>query len=175
MALAKAGSVDAFGELYARYCDRAYRLARSICRDDGHAEDAVQDAFASLWKSRASYLPQRGTVAAWLLTAVRYRAIDVFRRHHRHAHRRAGEDALGNHPLPEDLTELSVSRERARDLQRLLRGLPAAQREVIALAFYGELSHTEIATALALPTGTIKGRMRLGLHKLRADIDRVAA
>ena len=71
--------VDAFGELYDRYCDRAYRLARVVCRDRGRAEEAVQNAFLSVWRSRATYLEDRGSVAAWLLTIVRHRAIDIAR------------------------------------------------------------------------------------------------
>jgi RNA polymerase sigma-70 factor, ECF subfamily len=175
MAQVQAGSAEAFGELYDRYCDRAYRVAWSICRDDARAEDAVQEAFTSIWKSRGYYLSQRGTVAAWLLTAVRYRAIDVARREHKHADRRAGEDALYTHPGPGNIAEEAVAREDARRLQDLLAQLPDAQREVITLAYYGELTHTEIATALDLSPGTVKGRMRLGLGKLRAGIEKEVA
>lgn len=175
MARVKGGSVDAFEVLYDRYSARAYRLARSICHDQGHAEDAIQEAFLSLWKSRAAYQPQRGTVAAWLLTAVRYRAIDVTRRDHKHASRRTGEHALALHPTQGAFADQVANRDEADRLRALLNRLPDAQREVITLAFYGELNHTEIATALGLPAGTVKGRMRLGLHKLREAIDLAAA
>lgn len=175
MAEVKAGSTDAFGALYDRYCYRAYRVAWSICRDDARTEDAVQEAFTSIWKSRAYYLSQRGTVAAWLLSAVRYRAIDVARRERKHADRRAGEDALYAHPAPGSIAEEAVAREDAHRLQDLLAQLPDAQREVITLSYYGELTHTEIATALNLPSGTVKGRMRLGLQKLRAGIEKQVA
>jgi DNA-directed RNA polymerase specialized sigma24 family protein len=84
MTQVSAASVDAFAELYDRYCDRAYRLAFSVCRDDGRAQDAVQDAFLSVWRSRSSYRPDQGTVAAWLLTIVRHRAIDLTRRNAHH-------------------------------------------------------------------------------------------
>jgi RNA polymerase sigma factor (sigma-70 family) len=97
MSQVKGGSVDAFVELYDRYSARAYRVARSICHDQGHAEDAIQEAFLSIWKSRTAYQPQRGTVAAWLLTTVRYRAIDITRRDHKHASRRAGEHTPALH------------------------------------------------------------------------------
>jgi anti-anti-sigma factor len=114
-------------------------------------KQSVQEAFISIWNGRASYLPQRGTVAAWLLTAVRYRAIDLARPDHRSA------------------------RERTHPLQELLTQLPNAQREVITLASYGELSHTEIAATLDLPPETVKRRIRLGLHTLRGAVDQAVA
>lgn len=175
MARITAGSVDAFGELYDRYCVRALRLARSVCHDEARAEDAVQEAFISIWKSRASYLSQRGTVAAWLLTVVRYRALDIARRDRPHATHRASDDMLDAVPAPGDVVEQAESRAGALRVRLALARLPQAQREVIALAFYGQLSHTEIATRLGLPDGTVKGRMRLGLQKLRGDVERISA
>jgi RNA polymerase sigma-70 factor (ECF subfamily) len=175
MARVKGGSVEAFEELYDRYCDRAYQVAWSVCHDQGRSEDAVQEAFISLWNGRSKYLSQRGTVAAWLLTAVRYRAIDISRRDRKHSNRRAYEQRIDLHPTTENVAEQAVARYEVHRLRVLLTQLPEAQREVITLAFYGLLSHTEIATALNLPTGTIKGRMRLGLQKLRANIEKDAA
>ena len=174
MTQVKAGSVAAFEEFYEHYRDRAYRVARSVCHDQGHAEDAVQEAFLSIWRSRATYKPQRGTFAAWLLTAVRCRAIDVVRREQKHARRQADAHTLDARPTPAGPPD-QIAREDADRLRALLTRLPDAQQEVIALAFYGELTHTEIAAALQLPAGTIKGRMRLGLQKLRADIENEAA
>jgi RNA polymerase sigma-70 factor, ECF subfamily len=170
MSQVKGGSVDAFAELYQRYGARAYRVAQSICHDQGQAEDAIQEAFLSIWNSRTAYQPKRGTVAAWLLTTVRHRAIDVARRDRKHASRRAAEHTL----VAGAVADQVANREEAERLRALLTRLPDAQREVITLAFYGELSHTEIATALGLPAGTVKGRMRLGLHRLRDAIDRAA-
>jgi RNA polymerase sigma-70 factor (ECF subfamily) len=171
----KAGNVEAFRELYDLYCDRAYRVAWSVCRDRGRAEDAVQEAFVSIWSARASYSRHRGSVAAWLLTATRYRAIDVARRDHEHSTRRIGEQVLEAQPSTWDVGEQAVTRDEAHRLGEVLTQLPDAQREVIALAFYGELSHTEIATALKLPAGTVKGRMRLGMRKLRTGLEREVA
>ncbi len=165
-----AGSLQAFGQLYDRYCHRAYRVAYSVCRDDGRAQDAVQEAFLAVWKSRASYRRDRGTVAAWLLTVVRNRAIDLARCNARHEVGRAGGGLLdlNGGPEAEDLIETAISHDDARNLRASLAELPELQQEVIALAVYGELSYTEIAARLQLPTGTVKGRMRLGLEKLRA-------
>jgi RNA polymerase sigma-70 factor, ECF subfamily len=171
----KGGDINAFGELYDRYCDRAYRVAWVVCHDRGRTEDAVQEAFLSLWKGRAAYLPGGGTVAAWLLTAVRYRAIDVVRRDAKQVSRRAGGHIPNLRPTPGDIADHIVNHEEAQRLRALLTQLPDSQQEVIALAFYGELTHTEIATALRLPAGTVKGRMRLGLQKLRAGIEKEVA
>jgi RNA polymerase sigma-70 factor (ECF subfamily) len=175
MARVSAGSVESFGCLYDRYCDRAYRVAQAVCRDDGRAQEAVQDGFLSVWSSRASYRPRQGTVAAWLLTVIRHRAIDVARRNDKHLSRRASDDQLQDRPAVDDPFETASKRDDARRLQASLAMLPEAQAEVITLAYFGQLSHTEIVAQLGLPSGTIKGRMRLGLQKLRADAKRAAA
>jgi RNA polymerase sigma-70 factor, ECF subfamily len=166
----QSGSTDAFEQLYDRYCRRAYRVARSVCGDEGRTEDAVQEAFISIWRNRSSYEPRRGTVASWLLCVVHHRAIDVARGDAKHASRRAGENVIYLLRAPGDLADRVIARDSAAALQSHLRQLPEAQREVIALAYYGELTHAEIASQLALPSGTVKGRMRLGLQKLRAEM-----
>jgi RNA polymerase sigma-70 factor (ECF subfamily) len=173
MARMTAGSVEAFAELYDRYCDRAYRVAQAVCRDDGRAEDAVQEAFLTVWRSSGSYRPERGSVGAWLLTMVRYRAIDLVRRNCSHERRRASEEQLPTLPGPADPSEEVISRDDSVRLRTSLQKLPDAQQEVIILAFFGQLSHVEIATQLGLPPGTVKGRMRLGLQKLSADVERI--
>jgi RNA polymerase sigma-70 factor (ECF subfamily) len=172
MAKVSAGNVAEFGDLYDRYCDRAYRVARSVCRDDGRAEEAVQEGFLSVWKSRATYCPQSGSVAAWLLTVVRHRAIDIARSDGRHASRRESDDMLDSFAAADDILESALRHDSADRLRGSLAMLPDAQQEVIILAHFGQLTHTEIAAQLGLAPGTIKGRMRLGLEKLKADIDR---
>jgi RNA polymerase sigma-70 factor (ECF subfamily) len=175
MACVQAGSVVAFGVLYDRYCDQAYRIAWSVCRDDGRAEEAVQEAFGSIWKTRATYEPQIGKVAPWVLTVARYRAIDIARSNGRHVANRASDDVLHTIRAPDSIADEVVAGAQARDLLRLLAELPDAQQEVITLAFYGQLTHSEIAAHLGLPAGTVKGRMRLGLQRLRGDIQRAAS
>jgi len=175
MAEVSAGSLESFGDLYDRYRDRAYRVARAVCHDDGSAQEAVQDGFLAVWNSRSNYRPQQGTVAGWLLTVVRYRAIDIARRNRRHASRRARDDQLDRRSAVDELFETAVRRDDAQRLQTSLAMLPDTQAEVITLAYCGQLSHTEIAAQLGLPTGTVKGRMRLGLQKLKADINKAVA
>jgi RNA polymerase sigma factor (sigma-70 family) len=98
MAKVSAGNVESFVDLYDRYFDRAYRVARAVCHDDGRAQEAVQDGFLAVWNGRENYRSQQGAVAAWLLTVVRYRAIDIARSNHRHASRRADEQLTQRSP-----------------------------------------------------------------------------
>lgn len=167
MVRVQAGDDDAFNALYDRFAPRAYGVAYAIARDIPLAQDIVQEAFLSFWRSRARYRPEEGTVASWLLGIVRNRAIDGLRRQGRHDSRRAGEYVEGQVAATDDVPETIGDRDRATRLRAALDRLPAAQRDVIALAYYGELTHTEIASRLDLPEGTVKGRMRLGLAKLR--------
>lgn len=164
----QADDPEAFGALYDRFGSRAYRVAYAIARDSSRAEDVVQEAFLSIWRSRASYQPGRGAVVAWVLGTVRNRAIDSGRRAGRHDNRRSDDERIEETlQAPGSLEQTTVERDQAARLRGALAELPDAQREVIALAYFGELSTSEIAGELALPMGTIKGRMRLGLQKLR--------
>ena len=162
----------AFGALYDRFGTKAYRVAFSVARDRPRAEDIVQEAFLSVWRSRAGYRPELGTVVGWIMHTVRNRAIDSLRRNGRHDDRRApgGDQEIDDRLIAPGSVEDTVGeRDQAARLRRTLARLPAAQRDVIALAYFGELSTSEIARQLSLPLGTVKGRMRLGLDKLRAD------
>ena len=172
MAAVKAGSVAAFNVLYERYCDRVYRVARSVCRDDGRAQAAVEEAFIAIWRTRANY-DDRRTVAAWVLTVAHTRAIDVARRDAPHVGRRADDDRPEDLPASGAIAEQVGADDQARDLLRALAVLPDAQQEVITLAFYGQLTHTELAAQLDLPLGTVKGRMHRALDRLRRDIAQV--
>lgn len=167
MAAVKAGSLAAFKVLYDRYGDRVYRIARSVCRDDRRAQDAVQEAFISIWRTRANY-DDRRTVAAWVLTVARTRAIDVARREPQ-AVRRAGEDRLAEVSGAGTIAEQVAADDQARDLLGSLAELPDAQQEVVTLAFYGRLTDTEIAEHLDLPLGTVKQRILLALDRLGRD------
>lgn len=116
--------------------------------------------------------PSRGEVQAWLLMAVRNRALDLLRRESRHDVRRAAEQWLESRSAPDDVARVVVDRIYAEnDLRGRLGDLPRAQREAIVLAYYGQLTCTEIASRLGVPTGTVKGRLRLGLGKLRHALD----
>jgi RNA polymerase sigma-70 factor (ECF subfamily) len=171
MAEVQAGRRGALGELYERFAVRAYRVAFSVCRDRECAEDAVQDAFLSMWSARATYQPARGTVAGWAMSIVRHRAIYLARRRALAA-ARAGEMRLKEQPARDDVPADFATRAKHEELAVLLTRLPCAQREVLRLGFFDGLTHEQIAHRLSLPPGTVKGRMRLGLRKLRGEFDR---
>lgn len=172
MGRAQADDTAAFAHLYDRHAVRALRLARSVCRDTSRAEEAVQEGFLSIWSNRANYRPEVGSFQSWSMRIVQNRAIDVSRRA---AARPQGPvqtptdqeqpDALAT-PLQDEV----IARSESEALRASLQRLPAAQSLVITLAFFGGLSHSEIATQLALPQSTVKGRMRLGLKKLRRQL-----
>lgn len=162
---------QAFEALYDRFAGRAYGLARSIARNDTRAQDVVQDAFLSVWRSRASYVPARGSVVGWIMGTVRNRAIDARRRDGRHDTRRADGEGIEEYlRAPGDLEHSVAERDQGVRLRSLLATLPEAQRDVITLAYFGELSTSEIARELSIPHGTVKGRMRLGLKRLRTAL-----
>ncbi len=164
----QADDTIAFEALYDRYCARAYGLARVVCGDPQHAQDGVQEGFISIWRSRASFDPARGSARGWMLTLIRHRSIDIMRR--RGGVRESGSDSeFDLVPGPGAVAEDVERADEAARLRASLLHLPVLQREVILLAYFGGLTHNEIAAQLRLPPGTVKGRMRLGLEKLRAD------
>jgi RNA polymerase sigma-70 factor, ECF subfamily len=165
------GDARAFEVLFDRHADVAFSLAYRMCGRRGMAEDVVQEAFLSLWRSGARYDRSRGSVRSWVLGVVHNRAIDLFRRDSVRAGRDVSdEDAVARMPAP-DSTEGEVHRRQdASEVRDALQELPDDQRTVIELAYFGGFSHSEIAEQLKLPPGTVKGRMRLGLTKLRISL-----
>jgi RNA polymerase sigma-70 factor (ECF subfamily) len=167
----QAGERLALGKLYDRFAARAFRTALAVCHDCDCAEDAVQDAFVSMWSSRATYQPARGSVAGWAMSIVRHRAIYLARRRSLAAGREQGPGRLDDQPAPDDVPGDFAAHAESEQLARLLARLPPAQRQVIRLGFFDGLTHQQIARQLTLPPGTVKGRMRLGLTKLRSELD----
>jgi RNA polymerase sigma-70 factor, ECF subfamily len=169
LARMQGGDVAAFGELYDRYCDRAYRVARGLSGDDARAENAVQEAFATVWRSRSSYRPDRPSAAAWLLAVVRNLAIDAARCEGPDDAALATDDPIDDDTARDDVTGAAVRPASAIEVRDVIGRLPVAQREVLVLSFYGELSQTEIAGELDVPLGTIQARLRHGLTALRHE------
>ena len=167
----QAGERVALGELYDRFASRAYRTAFSVCQDRDCAQDAVQDAFVSMWSARATYQPARGSVMGWAMSIVRHRALYLARGRAVALRRGEGVAQLEAQPARDDVAGDFALRAEGQELERLLARLPCTQREVIRLGFFDGLTHEQIARRLALPAGTVKGRMRLGLTKLRAELD----
>ena len=167
----QSGDTRAFEDLYDRHSARAFGLALFICRDHQRAEDAVQDGFLAIWRRRATYNPARGGARPWLLTVLRHCSIDVLRRAGTHDRLRASDIELEFLAAPGCVVDGAAMKDDAERVRASLRALPALQRQAIALAYFGGLTHTEIAARLQLPAGTVKGRIRLGMDKVRAHID----
>jgi RNA polymerase sigma-70 factor (ECF subfamily) len=140
------------------------------------AEDISQEAFLSIWRSRMRYDSARGSVRTWVLGIVHNRAIDALRRGASYERRREQLDVVEErHEAPERTDVEAARREEARSVRSALDTLPADQRRTIELAYFGGFSHSQIAELLDEPIGTIKGRMRLGLGKLRDQLADFAA
>lgn len=163
------GDAEALGLLYDRYRRLAMAVAYRILEDASAAEDCLQDAFLQVWRNHASFHPERGSVKSWLLTIVRNAAID----RHRGKEGRARQDR----PIDEvdyllgeddDPYALAVESVQAEQIRTAIERLPVEQRDAIMLAFFNGLTHQEIAERLDVPLGTVKGRMRLGLKKMRS-------
>jgi RNA polymerase sigma-70 factor (ECF subfamily) len=160
---------DAFATLYDRHSRMAFGLAYRMLADPSSAEDVVQEAFLSLWRQAETFKPERSAARTWLLSIVHHRAIDRLRRV---AGRELSDGALEGMPERADESidvehEVGVSLEAAQ-VRTALRTLPPEQQQAIELAYFGGLSHSEIARKLDVPIGTIKGRLRIGLQKMRS-------
>jgi RNA polymerase sigma-70 factor (ECF subfamily) len=164
VALVARSEESALAELYDRYGRVAYGLALRVLRDEALAEDAVQEAFLSVWRGAPRFIPERAKASTWILTLVHRRAVDLVRREER---RRAepldDSEPAGAEPAAEDVAWLRLERER---VQLALRQLPDQQREAIELAYYGGFTQSELAERLGQPLGTIKSRMFAGLTRL---------
>jgi RNA polymerase sigma-70 factor (ECF subfamily) len=135
------------------------------------AEDVIQEAFLAIWRSGARYDRSRGSVRTWVLGIVHHRAIDALRRTDVHARRRASDDGLEETLASPDRTDVEVARrDEASAVRAVVAELPAEQQRVIQLAYFGGYTHSEIADMLDAPIGTVKGRMRLGLEKMRVRL-----
>ena len=174
-----AGDEHALGVLYDRWATTVHTLAYYLLGQADEAEDAVEETFWQAWREAGRYDASRGAVSTWLSTIARSRALD----RQRARRRRAEEPLEGVVPSSDGSGGIAGSRaatanpqqeaeasERARDIAAALEKLPAEQREVIELAYFGGLSQSEIATRTSLPLGTVKTRARLALEKLRAPL-----
>src|SRR6202161_1807493 len=161
----------AFGILYDRHSTVAFSLAFRMCGKRAIAEEVVQEAFLSAWRGGTRYDRTRGSVRTWVLGIVHNRAIDALRRGKVHDRGRVSDEGIEERlEAPERTDEEVGRRDEAREIRVALDRLPAEQSRVIELAYYGGFSHSEIATMLDTPIGTIKGRMRLGLQKMRSQL-----
>lgn len=163
----------AFAILYERYADLVYSVALRVLTDPAGAQDVAQEVFIRLWKKPDSYDPERGRFMPWLLSVARNRAVDGVRsRGRRRLHELApvegGEDPVDvRAPDPASMAVVASEREAVRNA---LGVLPAEQRQAIELAYFAGLTQQEISERLAMPLGTVKTRVRLGMKKLRVAL-----
>ncbi len=171
MELVRDGEARAFEVIFDRHGGAAFSLAYRMCGSRPPAEDVVQEAFLSLWRTGARYDRARGSVRSWTLSVVHNRAIDGLRRGVVKEGQDVHDDRLAEQVSSAELTDTEVERrDDAHRVRSALLQLPADQRRVIELAYFGGFTHSEIASMLELPAGTVKGRMRLGLSKLRLSL-----
>ena len=171
MPLIAARDADALEVVYDRHGGAAYSLAYRIVGERAAAEDVVQEAFISIWRSGARYDRARGSVRSWMLGVVRNRAIDLLRSKTGRARLDFDDDTiLEQRGAGERTEEMAMERETADEVRGAIGELPHDQSKVIELAYFGGFSHSEIAEMLSVPLGTVKGRMRLGLEKMRSEL-----
>ena len=168
------GDVGAFSELYDRHAQRVFAWSAHVL-GPGRAEDAIQEIFLRLWQHAAQFDSRRGTFAAWFTAIARHHLVHELRREGMRRRMDAATelgDVLAAAPSPEPLPdEAAFEREDAAALRRALRLLPEEQRQVVVLAYFTGLSQSQIADQLALPLGTVKKRVRLGMSKLRTALE----
>jgi RNA polymerase sigma-70 factor (ECF subfamily) len=161
----------ALDALYDRYARPAYSLAYRIVGERGAAEDVVQDAFLSAWRQAKSFKRERGSPRTWFMSIVHHRAIDRLRAS------ASSADTIPLDDLPDAPTDApGVWQQvwtslRGDIVRRALELLPPEQKKSIELAYFSGYTQTEIAELMGVPLGTVKGRMRMGLQKLRAALE----
>jgi RNA polymerase sigma-70 factor, ECF subfamily len=166
------GDQSAFSALYDRLSRPLYSLALRMLGDAGDAQDALQDVFLQIWSRAATYNPEQSTVFSWTVLLTRSRVIDRLRARKRRL--RVVDSATGDEDADvadastmESAADTADKNDEAARVRSILNNLPSEQREAIELAFFGHLTHHEIAARLGEPLGTIKARIRRGLLKLR--------
>ncbi|HEX2739288.1 MAG TPA: sigma-70 family RNA polymerase sigma factor [Rubrobacter sp.] len=171
ISLVEAGDADAFATLYDRHIRSAFSLAYRMMGERQAAEDLAQDAFIKVWRNAGSYRAERGSVRTWLLSIVHNRGIDQLRS--TASRRRTQEKIEASAPRSQPSEAFTETwRNSQRDqVREALRSLPPEQLKILELAYFSGYTHVEIAELLSLPLGTVKGRMRLGLKKIRDYFD----
>ena len=160
------GDAQAVAALFDRYGRLAYGLAYRMLNDAGAAEDVVQEAFLLIWRNAPSFDATRGSLRTWLLAVVRHKTVDRLRRNR--SRPQSSLDAIDEPMIGPDVWEM-VSTNLTRDqVQQAFASLPDAQRQTIELAYLGGFTQNEIAERMNVPLGTVKGRMRIGLEKMRS-------
>jgi RNA polymerase sigma-70 factor (ECF subfamily) len=171
ISLAGQGEAQAFAVLYDRHSRAAYSLAYRMMGETQAAEDLVQDGFLKVWRGAESYRVERGSVRTWILSIVHNRGIDQLRS--TASRRRTQEKVEASAPVsqPSEAFAETLRNSQREQVREALGTLPQEQLKILELAYFSGYTHVEIAELLSLPLGTVKGRMRLGLKKIRDYFD----
>jgi RNA polymerase sigma-70 factor (ECF subfamily) len=167
ISLVGGGDAEAFTLLYDRHSRAAYSLAYRLMNGRQAAEDLLQDSFIKVWRSAGGYRVGRGSVRTWILSIVRNRAIDQFRSDASRRRTRDEVEASTPTSYPSEAFAETWRNTQQEQMREVLKMLPQEQLRILELAYFSGYTHVEIAERLCLPLGTVKGRMRLGLEKLR--------
>jgi RNA polymerase sigma-70 factor (ECF subfamily) len=169
LGLVASGHEPALTTILSRHRRAGITLASRICGVE-LAEEALQEAFFQISTASDRYRPEIGPARNWILGIVRHRAIDILRRNARHVSHRADAAEFDDTPSDDRVDAAVERREQARTVRAMIRLLPDAQALIIHMAYFDDLSHTQIATMTGLPLGTVKSRIRLGLTRLRQPL-----
>jgi RNA polymerase sigma-70 factor (ECF subfamily) len=164
-----AQDLSALASLYDRYGRVSYTLAYRILGEPEAAEDVVQDAFLAAWRGAGTFRRERGNLRSWLLSIVHHRSVDLLRR--RTAFRPAPLEAADRTPSDVDTAEEATRNLERGSVRAALEALAEAQRRTIELAYFGGYTQSELAQIMGVPLGTVKGRMRIGLQKMRRVLE----
>ena len=167
ISLVEADDADAFATLYDRHSRAAFSLAYRMMGERQASEDLAQDAFLKVWRNAGSYRAERGSVRTWILSIVHNRGIDQLRSQ---ASRRRTQDkveASAPRSQPSEAFAETWRNSQREQVREALSTLPSEQLKILELAYFSGYTHVEISELLRLPLGTVKGRMRLGLKKIR--------
>jgi RNA polymerase sigma-70 factor, ECF subfamily len=167
ISLVEAADAEAFATLYDRHSRAAFSLAYRMMGERQASEDLTQDAFLKVWRSASSYRAERGSVRTWILSIVHNRGIDQIRSQ---ASRRRTQDkieASAPRSQPSEAFAETLRNTQRDQVREALDTLPPEQLKILELAYFSGYTHVEISDLLRLPLGTVKGRMRLGLKKIR--------
>ena len=171
MSLVSRGDAEALAVLYDRHSRVAYSLAYRMMGERQAAEDLLQDTFLEIWRGAATYWAERGSLRTWILSIVHNRGIDQLRS--LSSRRRTQEKVEAEAPTsrPSEAFAESWRNSQREQVRAAMSTLPPEQLKILELAYFSGYTHVEIADMLVLPLGTVKGRMRLGLKKIRAFFD----
>src|SRR5215218_3600819 len=171
ISLVEAADAEAFATLYDRHSHAAFSLAYRMMGERQASEDLAQDAFLKVWRSASSYRAERGSVRTWILSIVHNHGIDQIRSQASRRRRQEEIEASAPRSQPSEAFAETWRNSQREQIREALNTLPPEQLKILELAYFSGYTHVQISELVDVPLGTIKGRMRLGLKKMRDYFD----